>query len=74
LLGEAVPAPNYIRLPHNGATPDEMYTSFGPRINRDKKELHDGAGGVNIAAFQERFGRSAKGSLSSSGEHAGDEQ
>lgn len=33
---------NYIWPLSNSATPDEMNTSFGPRINNDKRDFHDG--------------------------------
>lgn len=33
---------NYIWPLSNSATPDEMNTSFGPRINNDKWDFHDG--------------------------------
>ena len=35
-------APNYIWPLSKGTTPDEMNTSFGPRINRNKWDFHDG--------------------------------
>jgi hypothetical protein len=34
--------PNYVWPLGNGTTPDQMNTSFGPRINRDQWDLHDG--------------------------------
>ena len=33
---------NYVWPLGNGPTPDEMNTSFGPRINEDQWDLHDG--------------------------------
>jgi Peptidase family M23 len=33
---------NYVWPLGNSTTPDEMNTSFGPRINRDKWDFHDG--------------------------------
>jgi hypothetical protein len=33
---------NYVWPLANSTTPDEMNTSFGPRINRDKWDFHDG--------------------------------
>jgi murein DD-endopeptidase MepM/ murein hydrolase activator NlpD len=35
-------APNYIWPLSKSTTPDEMNTSFGPRINRNKWDFHDG--------------------------------
>lgn len=35
-------APNYVWPLSNSTTPDEMNTSFGPRVNRDRWDFHDG--------------------------------
>src|SRR5262245_27745745 len=37
-----MPAPDYIWPLSNNATPDEMNTSVGPRINKNKWDFHDG--------------------------------
>ena len=34
--------PNYVWPLSNGTTPDEMNTSFGPRIDEDRWDFHDG--------------------------------
>src|SRR5262245_42475081 len=42
LFGESAPAPNYVWPLSSSETPDEMNTSFGPRIDENKWDFHDG--------------------------------
>ena len=55
--GNVAVVSDYVWPLSNSATPDEMNTSFGPRINRDKWDFHDGTDlpakiGTNVHAMR----------------------
>jgi len=57
LFGRPAPVADYVWPLSNCATPDEMNTSFGPRINNNKWDFHDGidlpaAIGTNVHAMR----------------------